>query len=151
MENIKLLEDEEYTQENSDQITSIKDITTLEDEESAQPDYVKSSFEDKNIINLQNSGSKRRLDLNSYNYENSGRVKRQRRPSVILKDHYVLSIDDIKLQDYPNSFKEAIEGDDADKWIDAMNDELNSINKNDVWELTDLPPQRKAIGCKWVL
>jgi hypothetical protein len=32
-----------------------------------------------------------------------------------------------------------------------MNDELNSINKNDVWELTYLPPQRKAIGRKWVL
>jgi hypothetical protein len=91
------------------------------------------------------------LDLNSYNHENSRRVKRQRRSSVILKDHYVLSIDDIKLQDDPNSFKEAIKGDDADKWIDAMNDELNSINKNDVWELTGLPPQRKAIGCKWVL
>jgi hypothetical protein len=32
-----------------------------------------------------------------------------------------------------------------------MNDKLNSINKNDVWELTDLPPQRKATRCKWVL
>jgi hypothetical protein len=29
----------------------MKDITTPEDEESAQPDYVESSFEDKNIIN----------------------------------------------------------------------------------------------------
>jgi hypothetical protein len=36
------------------------------------------------------------------------------------------------LQDDPNSFKEAVKGDDADKWIDAMNDELNSINKTDV-------------------
>ena len=32
-----------------------------------------------------------------------------------------------------------------------MNEELKSIQKNDVWELTDLPSQRKAIGCKWVL
>jgi hypothetical protein len=32
-----------------------------------------------------------------------------------------------------------------------MNDEINSIKNNDVWELTDLPTQRKAIGCKWVL
>jgi hypothetical protein len=32
-----------------------------------------------------------------------------------------------------------------------MNEEFESIQKNDVWELTDLPSQRKAIGCKWVL
>jgi hypothetical protein len=84
------------------------------------------------------------LDLSNFNHENSGRVIRQRQPSVILKDHYVLSIDDIKLQDDPNSFKEAVKSDNANKWIDALKDELNSINKNDIWELTD-------IGCKWVL
>jgi hypothetical protein len=51
MENIRLLEDEEFTQENSDQITHMKDVMTSEDEESAQLDYVESPFEDKNITN----------------------------------------------------------------------------------------------------
>jgi hypothetical protein len=83
MKNIRLLEDEGFTQKNLDQITPMKDITTSEDEESVQPNDVESSFEDKNITNPQNSGSKRRLYLNSYNHENSGRVKRQRRPSII--------------------------------------------------------------------
>lgn len=84
------------------------------------------------------------------NIENSG-SKRQRRPSSILRDHYVLSIDDINLQNDLTNFKEAMSSNDADKWIEAMNEELDSIKKNDVWELTDLPNQRKAIGCKWVL
>jgi hypothetical protein len=43
MENIRLLEDEEFTQENSGQITPIKD------EEHAQPDFKESSFEDKTL------------------------------------------------------------------------------------------------------
>jgi hypothetical protein len=43
MENIRLLEDEEFIQENSDQVTPIKDISTPEDEKSAQLDYVESS------------------------------------------------------------------------------------------------------------
>jgi hypothetical protein len=60
MENIRLLKDKEFTQENSYQITPIKDISTPEDEESTQPDYVESSSEDKNITNPQDSGSKRR-------------------------------------------------------------------------------------------
>jgi hypothetical protein len=32
-----------------------------------------------------------------------------------------------------------------------MNDEINLIKNNDVWELTYLLTQRKAIGCKWIL
>ena len=35
--------------------------------------------------------------------------------------------------------------------MDAMKDELSSMDKNSVWELVDLPPDHKAIGNKWVL
>ena len=73
------------------------------------------------------------------NHQNNG-SKRQRRPSIILKD--LPSIDDINLQDDPMNFKKAMNNNDANEWIRAM---------NDVWELTDLLTQRKAIGCKWVL
>jgi hypothetical protein len=46
------------------------------------------------------------------------------------------------------NFKEAMNSNDVDKLIKVMNKELDSNNKNDVWELTDLPNQRKVIGCK---
>jgi hypothetical protein len=104
-------------------------------------------------IDLQNSGSKRKssnLHNLATNNEKSG-SKRQRQPSTILKDYYVLNTDDINLQEDPVNFKEAVNNHDAEKWIKAMNEELESIQKNDVWVLTDLPNQRKAIGCKWVL
>jgi hypothetical protein len=95
---------------------------------------------------LQLSGSiKRKSDDLSYmdtEDKNSG-SKRQRQPSIKLKDHYVLSVDGLNLQD-----KEAMNIIDADKWIEAMNDEIDSIRNNDVWEITDLSSQRKAIGCK---
>jgi hypothetical protein len=55
------------------------------------------------------------------------------------------------LQEDPANFKKAVSSHDAKKWIEAMNEELESIQKNDVWELTYLPSQRKMIGCKWVL
>ena len=32
----------------------------------------------------------------------------------------------------------------------AMDAELKSLHTNDVWELTELPPGRQAIGSKWV-
>ena len=68
-----------------------------------------------------------------------------------LKDHYVLSVDDINLKNDPVNFKEAMSLLDAKDWLDAMNDEINSINKNEILEVTNLLSQRKAIGCKWVL
>ena len=81
MKNIRLLEDEEFTQENSKQITPMKDIMTSEDEESAQPDYVESSFEDKNITNPQNNGGKRSLDL----MKTVGELKDKDDPQLYLK------------------------------------------------------------------
>ncbi|GKA87206.1 ribonuclease H-like domain, reverse transcriptase, RNA-dependent DNA polymerase [Tanacetum coccineum] len=36
------------------------------------------------------------------------------------------------------------------KWIEAMEIELDSVNKNNTWTLTTLPTNHKAIGLKWV-
>ena len=53
--------------------------------------------------------------------------------------------------DEPNTFKEAISCPAKDKWISAMEEELESMKVNHVWELVDLPMGRRAIGNKWVL
>ena len=29
-------------------------------------------------------------------------------------------------------------------------EEMSSLHKNDIWELSKLPKGKKAIGCKWV-
>ncbi len=36
------------------------------------------------------------------------------------------------------------------KWVAAMKEELNMIEKNQMWELVDKPKDKKAIGVKWV-
>ncbi|CAJ2627755.1 unnamed protein product [Trifolium pratense] len=36
------------------------------------------------------------------------------------------------------------------KWIDAMEEELKMIEKNQTWKLVDRPDHKKAIGVKWV-
>ncbi|GJZ59527.1 ribonuclease H-like domain-containing protein, partial [Tanacetum coccineum] len=35
-------------------------------------------------------------------------------------------------------------------WTDDMNDEMDALLRNDTWEITDLPKDRKSIGSKWV-
>lgn len=34
------------------------------------------------------------------------------------------------------------------KWIDTMEEELSSIERNNTWKLTDLPPRKKPIAVR---
>ncbi|GJS93647.1 ribonuclease H-like domain-containing protein [Tanacetum coccineum] len=36
------------------------------------------------------------------------------------------------------------------KWVEAMNLEIEALFRNNTYVLVDLPPGRKAIGCKWI-
>ena len=40
-------------------------------------------------------------------------------------------------------FEEAVKD---KKWIDAMDEEMNAIEKNKTWELVDLPKSKEVIG-----
>ncbi|BBG98997.1 hypothetical protein Prudu_008549 [Prunus dulcis] len=36
------------------------------------------------------------------------------------------------------------------KWMDAMNFEMDALNKNKTWDLVPLPRGKKTVGCRWV-
>ena len=36
------------------------------------------------------------------------------------------------------------------KWIQAIEEELRALQKNDTWVLVPLPEGKKTVGCKWV-
>ncbi|GJW92234.1 ribonuclease H-like domain, reverse transcriptase, RNA-dependent DNA polymerase [Tanacetum coccineum] len=64
-----------------------------------------------------------------------------------LKDLYENTEELLLVEDEPKNYKEASSD---QKWIEAMKVELDSINRNNTWELTTLPKGHKAIGLKWV-
>jgi hypothetical protein len=37
-----------------------------------------------------------------------------------------------------------------EKWRKTMDEEINAIEKNETWELTELPKGQKVIRVKWV-
>jgi len=41
-------------------------------------------------------------------------------------------------------------GDNYDKWLDAMKDDLRSMAQKCVWDLVKLPEGFKKVDCKWV-
>ena len=66
--------------------------------------------------------------------------QRERRPAI--SNDYVVYLQesdyDIGTSKDPVSFSQAIGCSDSDKWIDAMNDELKSMDQNKVWELVEI-------------
>ena len=50
----------------------------------------------------------------------------------------------------PESYEEAVNSEDRENWKRAMNNEMESLAKNQTWELTDLPDDAESIPCKWV-
>ena len=53
--------------------------------------------------------------------------------------------------DGPSSYEEALASPTSHEWIVSMRDEMDSMAKNQVWELVSLPLGCKTIENKWVL
>ncbi|GJS67264.1 retrotransposon protein, putative, ty1-copia subclass [Tanacetum coccineum] len=50
----------------------------------------------------------------------------------------------------PANYKAALSDPEFDKWLKAMNVEMQSMKDNEVWDLVDLPPNGKTVGSKWL-
>jgi len=57
---------------------------------------------------------------------------------------FISTVDSITL---PKTIGEAIS---SPKWCEAMIEEMKALEQNNTWDLVTLPPNKKAIGCKWV-
>lgn len=87
------------------------------------------------------------------------RPRRQRQPPITLRDFEVISDnaidDDGNYVHYamfadcePTTFEKANRD---SKWGNAIAEEINAIERNDTWELNDIPQGHKAIDVKWVI
>ncbi|KAL6335313.1 hypothetical protein AAG906_029555 [Vitis piasezkii] len=69
-------------------------------------------------------------------------------------DQMELSIPEHEYDGYdasdPITYQEAIQCPQFTSWKEAMDDEMNSMYMNGVWDWVELPHGCKPIGCKWV-
>ncbi|GJZ64151.1 retrotransposon protein, putative, ty1-copia subclass [Tanacetum coccineum] len=74
-------------------------------------------------------------------------------PKEII-DHMCLYVDveEHELGDLgePANYKAVLLDPRFDKWLNAMNVEMQSMKDNEVWVLVDLPPDGKTVGSKWL-
>ena len=55
----------------------------------------------------------------------------------------------IKTKD-PRNRKEALSGPDKEEWIKAMDEEINSLLKNETWDIVSVPDGSDIVTCKWI-
>lgn len=67
--------------------------------------------------------------------------------SKYLNRAYVNFLTNISSEYEPNTYDQARKN---DEWIKAMQLETDALEKNETWTLTELPPDKVAIGNKWV-
>ncbi|GKU94075.1 hypothetical protein SLEP1_g7612 [Rubroshorea leprosula] len=86
----------------------------------------------------------------------SSRPQRKKRRQAWLEDYEVTDLpqDDVLVTHFalfaycdPLTYEEVIK---EEKWQKAMAEEIGSIERNQTWELTDLPKRHKTIGVKWI-
>jgi transposase InsO family protein len=76
--------------------------------------------------------------------------KLRRSERIRLKQAIANNITSTQVPFEPKTYKQAISCDEKDKWIMAMQREINSIEQNNTWTPAELPKGRTAIGCRWV-
>ncbi|GJR72327.1 retrotransposon protein, putative, ty1-copia subclass [Tanacetum coccineum] len=135
--NAEFLENSLITQEASG---SLEDLEIIQ-EEDTHPSIDTSLNHEEDDLEIDEPQS----DINPIR-----RSTRTRRPT----DRLCLYIDaeEHELGDLgePANYKAALLDPESDKWLSAMNVEMQSMKDNEVWDLVDLPPNDKNVGNKWL-
>jgi hypothetical protein len=115
----------------------------------ADNDLVDQVVQEEPLVNEQPVGQ---LDPQE-NVDPTLRRSTRMRKTAIHEDYYVYlqeSDFNVGAENDPETFSQAISCNESSQWYNAMNDEMNSMASNEVWDLVELPKGAKAIGCKWV-
>ncbi|KAI3796687.1 hypothetical protein L1987_39366 [Smallanthus sonchifolius] len=120
------------------------------------PSHVTRIVETKHVKFLEdfkNEGTSN--DRHEDNAEPNNQLRRSSRSKMPTNfDDFVTYLTEVEMDagkfTDPTSYHEAISSDQSSEWNKAMIDELNSMKKNDVWDLVELPNGAKPVGCKWV-
>ncbi|KAL0882308.1 hypothetical protein ABMA27_000825 [Loxostege sticticalis] len=75
---------------------------------------------------------------------------RSRNKQKNTENTYLCCDEEFFSSEVPETYKQALNSSDAEKWQASINEELEAHKKNNTWTLVEKPPNVNVIGCKWV-
>ena len=110
------------------------------------------SSEDELMINEDEGVASQFEDEETHNEPvNTKPVKRRSTRERKQPDKYGVWVNAAIIQNKePSTVNEALNSSEKNEWRQAMEEEVKSMHKNDVWELVEPPQDRQVIGSKWV-
>ncbi|KAL0355446.1 UNVERIFIED_CONTAM: Retrovirus-related Pol polyprotein from transposon TNT 1-94 [Sesamum radiatum] len=124
-------------------------------------------------FNIENTFNK--IDLNPQDNQQGEEIEEENQPRVITRDNtehhnndYQLARDRVRretripsrFRDFdlalnvedlePLTYEEALASKNSEQWKQAMNEEMESLRKNNTWVLVPKPKNASVIDCKWL-
>ncbi|GJY53045.1 retrotransposon protein, putative, ty1-copia subclass [Tanacetum coccineum] len=94
---------------------------------------------------LKMSGSNKGLELiQEEDTQPSENTSEEHNKVVPVEEHELGDLNE------PPNYKAALSDPEYDKWLKAMNTEMQSMKDNQVWNLVELPPNGRTIRSKWI-
>lgn len=83
---------------------------------------------------------------------NSSKMKLRNRESILRPQRFneFVSLITTESELTPTTYKEAVTSENRIDWRKAMQEEIQALQDNETWELTELPENKKALQCKWL-
>jgi hypothetical protein len=78
------------------------------------------------------------------------RPRRTIRPPIRYDFEDMVSYALVISNEDPTTFQETVNSQEKSKWMGAMAEEMESLHKNQTWDLVELVERKRKIGCKWV-
>ena len=50
----------------------------------------------------------------------------------------------------PTTYQEAISYFEVEEWAVTINEDMESLQKNQTWDFVELPEGKQEVGCKWI-
>ena len=132
-----------------------EDIPT--EQELDHDDEIEETTDRDEEVELEDSGD-RRYPIRS----NRGKPKKQYELALKTKGRYSISnyvsphrlarshalmVEELTTTTIPSDVQEAL---NDERWKNAMNEEMEALQKNQTWELVKLPNGKKTVGCRWI-
>ena len=97
--------------------------------------------------NLNNESEEKLEDIEN-NLRRSGRETKKPQRYGQTSSYFIYV--NVVSADSPQTYEEALCGDDSRSWKEAMDREINSLVKNKTWQLVEKPKEKKVLDLKWV-